>query len=270
MSDQRFDVVIIGSGAGGATMARALSETPARVLVVERGGFVPQEQENWSPEAVWRDLRYRTHEEWLDERGETFRPYTHYGVGGNTKYWGTVLYRLRREDFDAVEHADGLSPAWPITYDTLEPYYERAERLYHVRGQHGVDPTEVARGPFPYEAVPHAAAMEDIVCDLRKLGLHPSPLPLGLLRPGEHGGCVLCNTCNSFPCKVGAKSDAEICCVRHAALRPNVTLWTRACARRLITNGRASRVEAVEVEHNGETLRVEAPVIVVSCGAVNS
>ena len=120
--------------------------------------------------------------------------------------------------------SDGVSPAWPIDYETLEPFYERAERLYHVRGQHGVDPTEVPRGPFPYAPVPHSAGMANIVSELRAMGLHPSPLPLGLLRPGEPDGCVLCNTCNSFPCKVHAKSDADVCCVRHAIQRPNVTL----------------------------------------------
>ena len=178
--------------------------------------------------------------------------------------------RLRREDFEAVQHSDGVSPAWPITYETLEPYYDRAERLYHVRGQHGVDPTEVPRGPYPYEAVPHADAMEHIVSRLRTFGLHPSPLPLGLLRPSESDGCMLCNTCNSFPCKVGAKSDAEVCCVRHATAQPNVTLWTGAYARRLITDARGAKVEAVDVERNGETVRVDAPVVIVSCGAVNS
>jgi choline dehydrogenase-like flavoprotein len=266
----RYDLIIIGSGAGGGTIAHALSGTGARILVIERGDFIPQEEENWNPEAVWKHLRYRINEHWLDERGREFRPYTHYCVGGNTKFWGSVLYRLRREDFEEVEHVDGISPAWPITYETLEPYYERAEQLYHVRGQRGVDPTEVPRGPFPYEAVPHSAVMREIVCQLKQLGLHPSPLPLGLLRPGETDGCVLCNTCNSFPCKVGAKSDAEVCCVRQAMLQPTLTLWTRAHARRLIVDGRGTKIEAVEVERGGETLRVEAPLVIVSCGAVNS
>src|SRR6188474_114223 len=174
----QFDIVIIGSGAGGGTMARALSDTPARVLVLERGDFVPQEPENWSPDAVWRKLRYQTNERWLDERGREFRPYTHYNVGGNTKFWGSVLYRLRREDFQAMEHRDGVSPAWPIDYDTLAPYYDRAERLYEVRGQHGIDPSEAPRGPYPFAAIPHSAVMTAIVEGLRRQGLHPSPLPL--------------------------------------------------------------------------------------------
>ena len=270
MRTERFDVIIIGSGAGGGTMAYALAETPARILVLERGDFVPQEVENWDPAAVWQHLRYRINDHWLDEGGNAFRPYTHYCVGGNTKFWGSVLYRLRREDFEATQHVDGISPAWPIDYETLEPYYERAERLYHVRGQHGVDPTEVPRGPFPYAPVPHEPPMAEIVEQLRRQGLHPSPLPLGLLRPGEQGGCVLCNTCNSFPCRVHAKSDAEVCCLRPAIQCSNVTLWTSAFARRLLTAPGGRRVEAVEVERNGETIRVEAPLFVVSCGAVNS
>ena len=270
MREQRYDIIIIGSGAGGGTLAHALAQTPARILIVERGGFVPQEDANWSPEAVWKHLRYRTAEHWLDERGLPFRPYTHYCVGGNTKFWGSVLYRLRREDFQAVEHADGVSPAWPIDYDTLAPYYERAERLYHVHGQHGVDPTEPPRGPYPHPPVPHAPGMAAIVDGLARLGLHPSPLPLGLRNPGADGGCVLCNTCNSFPCKVHAKSEADVCCVRPAIGRPNVDLWTEALARRLVTDGAGRRVTAVEVERDGGVERVSAPLVIVSCGAVNS
>ena len=267
---EQFDVVIIGSGAGGGTMAHALAESGARILILERGDFVPQEDENWNPVAVWKDLRYQSTERWLDESGREFRPYTHYNVGGNTKFWGSVLYRLRREDFEAMEHRDGVSPAWPIDYDTLAPYYDRAERLYQVRGQHGLDPTEPARGPYPYEAVEHAPAMAAIVDQLRGQGLHPSPLPLGLLRPGESDGCILCNTCNSFVCRIHAKSEADICAVRPAIARPNATLWTNACARRLITDARGRKVQAIEVERNGEILRVCAPVVVVSCGAINS
>jgi choline dehydrogenase-like flavoprotein len=265
-----YDIIIIGSGAGGGTLAHALADTSARILVVERGGFVPQEPENWDPEAVWKHLRYRTTENWLDRDGKEFLPYTHYCVGGNTKFWGSVLYRLRREDFESVEHADGLSPAWPIDYDALEPFYVRAEKLYQVHGQVGSDPTEALREPFPYPAVPHADGMAGYVSQLQRLGLHPSPLPLGLRNPGEPDGCILCDTCNSFPCRRHAKSDADVCCVRPIGDRPNVTLWTKALARRLVTDASGRRIVAVEVETDGETRRVEAPLVVVSCGAVNS
>jgi choline dehydrogenase-like flavoprotein len=268
--NQHYDIIIIGTGAGGGTMAQALSDSSARILIIERGDFVPQEEENWDPEAVWKHLRYRTKEQWRDRDGRDFTPYTHYGVGGNTKFWGSVLYRLRREDFEAVEHVDGESPAWPIDYDTLAPYYERAERLYHVRGERGGDPTEPPGEPYPYAPVPHAPEMSAIVEKLRGQGLHPSPLPLGLLKVGEDEGCILCNTCNSFVCKLHAKSEADVCCVRPAAERPNVTLWTNATALRLLTNPSGCRVDAVDVQRNGKIVRVQAPLVVVSCGAVNS
>ena len=251
-------------------MAWALARTGARILLVERGDFVPQETENWDPAAVWKHLRYQTRERWLDDRGREFRPYTHYNVGGNTKFWGSVLYRLRREDFEEVQHVDGISPAWPIGYDTLAPYYERAERLYHVRGEVGGDPTEPPRGPYPYPAVPHSGGMIAIVERLRELGLHPSALPLGLIRPGDPDGCILCNTCNSFACRIHAKSEADVCAVRPALAASNVTLWTNACARRLTANERGTRVTGVEIERGGVTSIVHAPLVVVSCGAVNS
>jgi choline dehydrogenase-like flavoprotein len=268
--NERYDVVIIGSGAGGGTMARALAATGARILILERGDFVPEEDENWDPVAVWKQLRYRSAERWLDERDREFQPYMHYCVGGNSKFWGSVLFRLRREDFHALEHLDGVSPAWPIDYETLEPYYDRAERLYQVHGAAGEDPTEPPRGPFPYPAIPHSGEMSAIVDRLKRQGLHPSALPLGLIRPGEAGGCVLCNTCNSFPCRLRAKSDAEVCAVRPALAGPNVTLWTGAQATRLVTDPSGRRIEAVEVERHQTRTRVEAPIVVLSAGAVNS
>jgi choline dehydrogenase-like flavoprotein len=260
-----YDVIIIGTGAGGGTMAHALSTTAARVLIVERGDFVPQEDENWNPEAVWKHLRYQTKERWVDRDGREFPPYTHYSVGGNTKFWGSVMYRLRREDFQDLQHLDGLSPAWPIDYDTLAPYYDCAERLYFVHGSAGSDPTDPPRGPYPYDPVPHSPLIAEIVAQLQADGLHPSPLPLGLQE-----GCVLCNTCNSFACKIHAKSEADVCCVRPALTRANVTLWTNACARRLLTDVAGQRVASVEIERDGELRNVAAPVVIVSCGAVNS
>jgi choline dehydrogenase-like flavoprotein len=265
-----YDIIIIGTGAGGGTLAHALADSGARILLLERGDFVPSEPENWDPAAVWKSLRYRTTEEWLDDRGETFRPYTHYCVGGNTKFWGSVLYRLRREDFGEVRHADGISPAWPITYDTLEPYYERAERMYHVHGDARHDPTEGTRSEFPFPAIPHAAGMGSLVKDLERLGLNPSSLPLGLVRPGERDGCVLCNTCNSFPCQLRRKGDAEVCGVLPATRFDNVELWTGAYARRLLTDPSGRRVDAVEVDADGTLHIVNAPLVVSACGAVNS
>lgn len=173
MRTDSYDIIIIGSGAGGGTLARALAGTSARVLVLERGDFVPQEPENWDPDAVWRDLRYRADERWLDGHDKVFRPYTHYCVGGNTKFWGAVLYRLREEDFGELVHGDGVSPAWPITYRDLEPYYDRAERLYQVRGDSEDDPTAPPRQPFPFPR--RAARGEDRGTRRRAASAGPPP-----------------------------------------------------------------------------------------------
>jgi choline dehydrogenase-like flavoprotein len=265
-----YDLIVIGSGAGGGTLARALADSGARILVVERGDVVPAEPENWDPAAVWKDLRYRTTERWLDAAGQPFQPYTHYNVGGNTKFWGSVLYRLRREDFGEVQHRDGVSPAWPIDYDTLEPYYARAEAMYQVHGAVGSDPTEGPRPAFPHGPVPHAPGMAGLVSRLEAMGLHPSPLPLGLIDPGLAGGCVLCNTCNSFPCQIGKKSDAEVCGIRQATADGRVELLTNTLATRLLTDASGHRVEGVEVTRGAETFVLRGAAVVVSCGAVNS
>jgi len=260
-----FDIVIIGSGAGGGTIARELAPTGKKILIAERGDFIPQEDHNWNPASVWKDLRYRTTETWLDEEGHIFRPYTHYCVGGNTKFWGTVMYRLRRDDFKETTHVDGISPAWPIDYDALAPFYDRAEAMYDVHGEAGLDPTEGQRGPFPFPPVRHSKVVGAIVEQLKAQGLHPSPLPLGLRE-----NCVYCNTCNSFPCKIHAKSDSEVCAVKPATSHPNVTLWTNANARKLFTDRSGTKIEAVEIEHGRLVEKVSAPLIIVSCGAVNS
>ena len=267
---RRFDLVIIGSGAGGGTLAHALAETGADILLIERGETIPREPENRDPAAVWKDLRYRAHDSWLDGAGAPFRPYMHYCVGGNTKFWGGVLYRLRREDFGEIEHVDGVSPAWPVDYDTLAPYYDRAERLYHVHGDSGDDPTEPPRGPFPFPAVPHEPTVSGYLERIRAQGLHPSPLPLGLRDIGAPDGCVLCDTCNSFPCHREAKSDADVCCVRPLASYPNVTLWTGALVERLQTDGSGRRVVGVVVARGDDRTSVEADLVAVCCGAVNS
>jgi choline dehydrogenase-like flavoprotein len=271
MTTEQYDFVIIGSGVGGGTLAYALRNSGARLLLLERGDILPQEPENWSPEAVFDQKRYKPAELWRDvHRDQTFQPGVHYFVGGNTKVYGAALPRLRRTDFEAVEHEGGTSPAWPISYDDLEPYYARAEEIYWVHGAPGEDPTEPARsGPYPFPPVAHEPYIEEMGDALRRQGLHPFHYPMGLDLRAE-GRCIRCKTCDGFPCQVLAKADADVCCVRPALESGNVTLWTRAFARRLLTDGTGRRVTAVEVERNGERLTVQAGHFVVSCGATNS
>ena len=130
-----YDIAIIGTGAGGGTLLHALAPTGKRILVLERGDYVPREKANWSTRAVNLEGRYTTKEVWRDRDGQPLHPHTNYYVGGNTKFYGAALFRLRREDFGEIKHWGGVSPAWPIGYEDLEPYYTAAERLYHVHGE---------------------------------------------------------------------------------------------------------------------------------------
>jgi choline dehydrogenase-like flavoprotein len=271
MRHEFYDIIIIGSGAGGGTMARALASTGRRILVLERGDSFPRHADNWDPGVVWVEQRYRAKERWLRSDTSDFQPNTHYGIGGNTKFWGSVLYRLRTEDFGCMHHADGDSPAWPIRYEDLAPYYDRAEAMYHVHGQAGLDPTDPPRGEFPYPPIPHTVGMERMMARLRSRGLHPSFLPLGLIRPGEDGGCVLCDKCNSFPCMIGAKSDAETCGLAPAREESQqVEVRERTLATRLVTDESGKRVIAVDVLTDGTEHRIRGKLFIVSCGAVNS
>jgi choline dehydrogenase-like flavoprotein len=264
------DVVIVGSGMGGGTLAWALRDCGAKVLLLERGGFLPTEPENWSAAAVFGENRYKAKEQWRDARGDWFSPGVHYFVGGNTKVYGAALPRLRQVDFGEIQHAGGISPAWPISYDDLAPYYDRAERLYWVHGEAGADPTDPPRsGPFPLPPMPPDPYMAELAERLREQGLHPAPLPVGLdYRPG--GRCVRCGTCDAFPCRVLAKGDADVCAVRPALASPNVELWTDAFVSRIASDPSGSRVTGVTVERGGERHEVGTGIVAVACGAVNS
>jgi choline dehydrogenase-like flavoprotein len=265
-----FDIIIIGTGIGGGTMAYALRESGARILLVERGDYLPQEPENWLPEAVFDHGRYKPKEMWYDSNNQTFKPGVHYFVGGNTKVYGAAFPRLRREDFDEIEHEGGTSPAWPVSYEEMEPYYIEAEKIYRVHGRGGQDPTEAPRTTaYPFPPVPHEPYIEALSEKLTTQGLHPFAYPMGIdLR--TDGSCIRCKTCDGFPCKVLAKSDSDVCCVRPALESPNVTLWTNSYATRLLTDESGRRITAVELNRNGEAVEVRADIVISSCGAVNS
>jgi choline dehydrogenase-like flavoprotein len=268
MRRANYDIIIIGTGPGGATLAYALRNSGASILLIERGDFLPQEPENWSPKALYSDERYATEDRWQDEKGRLFRPGVHYFVGGNSKFYGAALPRFRPIDFQETEHDDGVSPAWPFTYEDLEPYYDKAEELYRVHGADD-DPNFPRRRPFPHPAVPHEPAMQRIAEGICKIGLTPSSIPLGI-DLGAVGACIRCGTCDGYPCRVRAKCDAEIVCVRPALKSPTVELAVRCYARRVLTDGSGSLAIGVEVEHGGEISVVKADKIVVACGAVNS
>jgi len=274
MADTRYDVIIIGSGAGGGTLAYRLAPSGKRILVLERGDYVPREADNWSSRAVVTDGKYHVEDAWYDDRGRPFHPGTHYFVGGNTKFYGAALLRMRARDFGDLTHHGGVSPAWPISYDDLEPYYTAAEYLYHVHGTRGSDPTEPrASAPYRYPAVSHEPRLKQLSDDLTRLGLRPFPLPIGIMLDEEHprtSSCIRCATCDGFPCLLNAKADAHVVCVEPALRHPNVTLLTGAYVERLETSPSGREVTGVHVIRDGVAETYTADVVVAACGAVNS
>jgi choline dehydrogenase-like flavoprotein len=269
-----YDVIIIGTGAGGGTLAQQLARSGKRILLLERGDFLPRESGNWDAGEVFGRNRYVTPDPWTDTAGKTFQPQSHYFVGGATKVYGAALYRLRAEDFGEIRHRDGVSPAWPIGYDDLEPYYTRAEALYQVRGARGEDPTEpAASAPYPHPAVSHEPRIQRLSDDLMAQGFQPfhSPNGVGLDEADpQNSACVRCGTCDGFPCLVRAKADAEVLGVRPALRHSTVTLMTRSRALRLETNAAGNAVTGVVVEQDGHLSRYSGDIVVVACGAANS
>ncbi len=273
--DGQYDVIIIGTGAGGGTLARHLAPSGKRILLLERGDWLPREPENWSTVDVFVDGRYVSPDSWYDPKAKSFfQPQVHYFVGGATKLYGAALYRMRAEDFSELRHHDGISPAWPISYADMEPYYTAAENMYEVHGARGEDPTEPpASAPYPFPAVAHEPRIQQLSDDLAAEGFHPFHAPCGVrLNEAElpYSICVKCNACDGFPCPLHAKSDAEVAGVRPALEHANVTLVRNARVTKLETNEAGTAVTQVVAEQNGETVRYAADIVVVSCGAVNS
>jgi len=272
MSD--YDVIIVGSGAGGGTLARHLAPSGKKILILERGGWLPREPQNWSAGDVFVDNRYVSRDTWYDGDGKPFQPQVHYYVGGATKLYGAALYRMRKEDFGELQHDGGISPAWPIPYEEMEPYYCKAEQLYEVHGARGEDPTEPpASAPYPHPAVSHEPRIQQLSDDFAAAGLHPFHAPCGVMlneADMPHSHCVRCATCDGFPCLVHAKSDAEVLGVRPALEHENVTMLIDATAVKLSTNSAGTAVTEVVVERNGARETYSADVVVVSAGAANT
>jgi choline dehydrogenase-like flavoprotein len=271
---ESYDVIIIGTGAGGGTLARHLAPSGKRILLLERGDWLEREPQNWDTQEVFVDNRYISTDTWYDGEGRPFQPQIHYFVGGATKLYGAALYRLRKEDFGELRHHDGISPAWPISYDDLEPYYTLAEQHYEVHGARGEDPTEPpASAPYPFPPVSHEPRIQQLADDLESAGYHPFHSPCGIRldeanRP--YSTCIRCATCDGFPCLVHAKSDAEVFGVRPALEHSNVTLLTKTHAVKLETDEAGTSVTEVVVERDGATERYAGDIVVVACGAANT
>ena len=270
-----YDVIVIGSGAGGGTLVHRLAPSGKQVLLLERGDWLPREPQNWSAADVFVDNRYVSRDTWYDEHGKPFQPQIHYFVGGATKLYGAALYRLREEDFGELDHHDGSSPAWPVGYDEFEPYYTQAEQLYQVHGARGEDPTEPhASAPYPYPAVSHEPRIQQLSDDLAAAGLHPFHAPCGvMLDEARHAA-------TAAACAARRATASRAWCTRSPTPRcwrsgrrwriANVTLLTGTRALRLETNAAGTAVTGVVVERDGAQETFTADIVVVSCGAANS
>jgi choline dehydrogenase-like flavoprotein len=274
LTQNHYDVIIIGTGAGGGTLAHKLAPTGKKILLLERGGYVPREKDNWNPRAVNLEGKYQTNEMWHDKDGKELHPHTNYYVGGNTKFYGAALFRLRKADFGEIRHHGGISPAWPIRYEDIEPYYTEAERLYHVHGNRGEDPVEpFTSAPYPHPAVSHEPRIQQLSDDFARLGLRPFHTPLGVMlneKDPHASRCIRCNSCDGFPCLVNAKSDAQVCAVDPALEHSSVTLMTNSFVERLETNSSGRHISKVIIRNNGVREEVCADIVVSSCGAINS
>lgn len=277
--DDRYDVIIVGSGPGGGTMAWSLARTGKRVLVIERGDYLPRERENWDTNEVFRKARYQADETWVSSSGDTFKPGLHYFVGGNSKVYGGVLLRLREHDFDGVRHVDGVSPEWPVKYDTFEPYYQAAEELFQVHGHRGEDPTEPRwTKPYPKPAISHEPRIQQLADDLLRTGHAPFHLPMGALMEEDgrggtlpHSPLLRCDPFDGYPSLTNGKSDAQVICIDPTlAAHPNVTLLCNAYVERLVTDEGGGAVTGVEVRIEGRMQMLNADIVVVACGALSS
>lgn len=270
-----YDFIIIGTGAGGGTLAHRLAPSGKKILVLERGNFLPQEKANWDSRQVHQQQRYATKEVWYDKDAKAIVPRMHYYVGGNTKVYGSALLRMRERDFERVVHAGGISPEWAVKYADFAPYYTEAEKLYHAHGQRGLDPTEpLSESEYPHPPVSHESYVQNICYALKDKSLHPFYLPLGIKLNEVNrnlSACIRCDTCDPFPCLLNAKADADIDCVRPAGMSySNLTLKTEAKVIRLHTSPSGREVTGVETQINGEQEFFSADIVVVACGAVNS
>jgi len=264
-----YDVVVIGSGVGGGSVALQLAGTQAKVLMLERGPALPREAQNWDPVEVFVNRRYHTHETWYADN-RPFRPGMFYFVGGSTKFYGTAMFRFRERDFEALAHPEGVSPAWPIRYNDLENWYGQAEALFGVRGQAGTDPSDPPRsGGYHHGPIPHEPVIDAISRRLQAQGLKPFPMP-SAVDYGPQGRCLRCENCDAFPCKINAKGDAETCLVQPACRSDNLTLQDQSYVERLETDETGRKIVAAIVNSGGRQERITAHTFVLSAGAINS
>ncbi len=265
---QQPDIVIIGSGIGGATIAAGLAGSGARIVMLERGERLPDTPETRSYKSIFVDGDFRPKEMWREPDGTAFNPGNFYFIGGNSKLFGAVLLRYRAEDFAEMQHLGGVSPAWPFPYEELEPWYGKAEQLFQVRGELGQDPTEPAHStPYSFGPVPDEPDIARARAELKAQGLHPATLPLGVdIEAWLAGGRT---PWDGFPNTGKGKMDAETAPLAAALKDPNIELITSAHVDTLQA-GPGGRIETIHYTHRGERKTLSPKLVILSAGAINS
>ncbi|OIP84924.1 MAG: dehydrogenase [Porphyromonadaceae bacterium CG2_30_38_12] len=269
---KNYDFIIIGTGAGGGTLARKLAPSGKSILIVERGDYIPREKENWDTNEVFLKARYKAHETWKDKEGKEFHPGIHYCVGGNTKVYGAALLRMREHDFKEVKHYGGISPAWDICYEDLAPYYLEAEKLYAIHGLRGSDPTEPKeKAPYFHTPLKHETRIQEIYNQFETQGYHPFPLPVGFLKEQDDDTAqVPLDRFDGFPDPTESKADAHVVGIREALKYKNVTLLRNSYVQRLLTDNTGKRITSIEVKIKDEIIHFSADTVILSAGAINS
>ncbi|MCW0000892.1 GMC family oxidoreductase [Pararhizobium sp. YC-54] len=263
------DIVIIGSGIGGATVASALAGSGADILILEAGGHIEDRPENRDQRAIFQRGHFRPKEFWYETDGKSFNPGNYYNVGGNSKFFGAVMVRYRREDFAEMAHLEGVSPAWPFAYDELEPWYSRAEQLYQVRGALGQDPTEpVHSKDYAFPPVPDEPPIASVRGKLKQNGLHPYSLPLGI--DIDRWLAKAKTPWDAHPNSFDGKMDAETAALTVALQHKNVRLQTGSRVTRLETAADGERIETVHYVKDGAGQTVSPKLVILSAGAVQS
>jgi len=217
MSTEQYDVIIVGSGAGGSAAAYRLTQSGQRVLLLEKGGHLPRDGSTLDVKTVFNEGRFKNQVEWSDGDGNTFIPGEYYNVGGKTKWYGAALLRMSPHEFEA--DPEFQLRGWPISYSELVPYYEDAERLLHVH-------------QFDHE--PELTALIAKICTAKE-GWDPQALPLGLKveildDPAE------AKHFDGFASACGYKSDAEWNLLNPIMAAKTFTLLTNAEVVDLLTD----------------------------------
>lgn len=267
--NHQTDILIIGSGIGGSTMAAGLATSGLNILILECGTQLPDSPINEDQDKIFTEQYFKPNEEWLDKDKKPFKPGNYYYVGGNSKFFGAVLARYRQQDFLEMTHQGGISPAWPFTYQTLEPWYAKAEVLFKVRGDEHFDPTEPYHSTsYPFKAIEDEPAIRAVKDQLKAQGLHPYPLPLAMdIEQWKQTRKV---PWDAHPHFFNGKIDAETGPLLQAIQYNNVRLQTQSKVIQLKTSSTTNHIEEVIFSHNGKLESIRPKLVVLSAGAIHS